>query len=83
LTAAPLTEKTKLNNVDKQEVKEAAGQNQTLHTLKCHPTPDVEAEPGTIPMECQDVASSIQPIIVVISSEGLDLVTSSLRLAVL
>ena len=51
----------------------AAAKNQTLHTLKCLPTTNVPAEPGTIPMECTDLATSIEPIIVVISAEGLDL----------
>ena len=58
---------------DEKEAKEAASRNQTFHTLKCHPTQDVASEPGTIPMECQDTASSVEPIFVVISSEGLDL----------
>ena len=54
-------------------VKEESGKNQTLHTLKCHPTSEIPTEPGTIPMECQDLATSIEPIIVILSSEGLDL----------
>jgi hypothetical protein len=58
---------------DEKEAKEAAGRNQTLHTLKCFPTSNVASEPGTIPMQCQDTATSIEPIIVVISAEGLDL----------
>ena len=58
---------------EQDEVKEESGKNQTLHTLKCHPTSEIPTEPGTIPMECQDLATSIEPIIVIISSEGLDL----------
>ena len=58
---------------EEDEVTAAAGKNQTLHTLQCHPTTEIPAEPGTIPMECQDVATSVEPIIVIISSEGLNL----------
>ncbi len=58
---------------DDKAIKDAAGKNQTLHTLKCHPTSNVTSQPGTIPMECQDEATAIEPIIVIISADGLGL----------
>lgn len=47
--------------------------NETTHTLKCRPNFKLESDPGTIPMECQDTEILTDPIIVVVSGEGLDL----------